>query len=628
MRSCPKSKVHRSVAERYISSVLSGKIVACQNVVLMCKRHRDDLKSGRKRGFFFDPIAGQHVIDFFAYVKHSKGKWAGQVCVLEPWQQAVLWILFGWMRADGKRRFRTALIEVARKNGKSFLLAVIGLYLMIADGEKGAEVYAASTKKEQSRILHSEAIRIVQKSPVLSKRISIVRDNLHIKKTATKFEPLGRDSDSLDGLNPHGAIVDELHAHRDSSIWDVLESAMGAREQPLLIGITTAGFNSASFCYDLVDYGEKVLKGLLTDDTFFPAIYTMDEGDRWDDEKVWVKANPNLNVSVSLEYLQEKALRARTIPSALTNFKTKHLNVWTNAESNWLNIERWKACAGEFSEELLYGRECFAGLDLSNTMDVTALIYIFPPVEGDPVYRVVPRFWMPEETISTKAADDMATYGGWRDRGYLFEIPGAVIDYEYIYRQIEQDMTRFTIKRVGYDRWGSHSVYLKLEGMGLETAQIGQGFVGMNNGMKELEKLIVSKRLAHANNPMMNWMIANTVAVSDAAGNIKPDKAKSGEKIDGVVALIMACDCVLAYMPKENPYATRGLRVFGGDSEDARRLAALDYLLNNDTLTFYEFLSAHSYTIWLDLIDKGYVGTEGDQIFLTGAGRAVLSEIQ
>ena len=536
------SAANHPVAEQYIDNVIAGTVVACRYVRLMCERHRRDLANGHERGIYFDVDAAAHVIDFFRFLRHSKGEWARKVIELEPWQQALLWILFGWYRADGTRRFRTSYVEVARKNGKSTLAAGVGLYLMIGDGEPGAEVYSAATKRDQARITHQEATRMVKASPALRKRVTCFRDNLHVRDTATKFEPLGRDADSMDGLNVYGAIVDELHAHKSDEVWGVLATATGSRRQSLMFGITTAGFNRNSFCFEQRDYALKVLEQVFDDDSFFGVVFTMDEGDDWSDERNWIKANPNLGVSVKLDDLQDKARRAREIGSALTHFLTKHLDIWTNAAEIWLNPDKWKACGGPVDELKLAGRPCYGGLDLSNTLDITAWILVFPPYGDDEFYSVLARFWVPEDTIRERSRNDNVHYNVWERAGLIEATPGEVIDYEFVYSQIDKDAQMYDLREIGFDRWGAAQVYLRAEKAGLAMVEVGQGFAGISPPMKELEKLIVGKRLRHGDNPVLSWMAHNLVAMRDPAGNIKPDKRKAREKIDGMVALIMALD--------------------------------------------------------------------------------------
>lgn len=553
-------------AEQYIDNVISGRQVACRWVRLMCERHRRDLATDQQRGLWFNVAAGRHALDFFCFLRHSKGEWAGKLIELQPWQQAVTWILMGWYRSDGTRRFRTGYLEVARKNGKSTWLAGIGLYMLIADGEPGAEVYSAATKKDQAKILHAESTRMVKASPFLRQRIRVFRDNLHIPNTASKFEPVGRDADSLDGLNVHAALVDELHAHRTSEVWDVLEAATGSRRQPLVFAITTAGFNQDSFCFQQRDYALKVLDGIVEDDSFFGVVFTLDDGDDWTDEQHWIKANPNLGVSVKIDDLRRKAIKARELPSALTNFLTKHLNRWTNAAELWIHPDKWRVCStGEIDEEGLRGRVCFGGLDLSNTLDLTALVWVFPPVAGDDWWTVLCRFFVPETAMYDRSRNDRVPYDAWTREGYITAIPGEVVDYDWVYDQIDRDAQKFDVQEIGFDRWGAASVYQQVEKRGITMVGIGQGFVSMSPPMKELAKFIVSKRINHGGNPVLAWCAHNLVASTDSAGLIKPDKRKSREKIDGMVALIMALDRATRHDPEgeKSIYETRGVLTVG-----------------------------------------------------------------
>ena len=538
------SWAQESPAETYITNVISGAQVACKWTRLACERHRRDLLHGHERGLWFDVEAGQHILDFARFCRHVKGRWAGEVVRLEPWQQALLWILFGWMRSNGTRRFRSSYWEMARKNGKSLVAAIIGLYGLVADGEGGAEIYSAATKREQAKQIFTPAWLMAKKSPALRKRLTCYRDNIQIRDTASKFEPLGRDSDTMDGTNPHFALVDELHAHRDDGIWGVLETGMRSREQPLMFGITTAGFNQASWCYEMRRYATQVLDGVVADDGFFCIIYTLDREDierpdGWKDQTLWIKANPNLEVSIDLEALQDAAVRAETMPTARSQFLTKNLSIWTNAGTQWIPAERWAMCGDDVDEEALIGRPCYGGLDLSSTLDLTALVWVFPPYGDDPLYRILPRFWAPEGAIVERMRQQKASYSTWHAAGYIEMIPGEVIDYEYIYRQVDEDAQRFDVREIAFDRWGASQLYVRLTAAGIVMVQMGQGTASMTAPMRELEKLIVAKMLAHGGNPVLAWNMHNLVAAGDGNG-IRPDKKLSVEKIDGAVALLMA----------------------------------------------------------------------------------------
>ncbi|MBS4062727.1 MAG: terminase large subunit [Bacteroidetes bacterium] len=562
-----KMKAVLHPAEQYAHDVVAGKIVACRWVRLACERHLHDLAHGHERGLWFDRDAAERVLRFKGILKHSKGKWAGQNLVLEPWQQFKTWAMFGWMNSDGTRRFRSAYIEVARKNGKSTDSAGDGLYLAFADGEAGAEVYSAATKRDQARIVHQEAIRMVRKNPLLKKYIRIYKDNLSIEQTASKYEPLGGDSDSLDGLNVHGAVVDELHAHKSRETLELLETATGSREQPLIIMITTAGMDRQSVCYEKHEYTRKVLEGWrddsYVDDSWFGIIYTLDEGDDWRDESVWVKSNPNLGVSKKWEDMRIKAKRAGEMAAALNNFLRRELNVWTQGEVKWMNMDSWRACGIENIPALelpekMKGQVAYAGLDLSSTDDITAWVMVFAGDDGE--YYVVCRFWIPEDNMSIRTRDQGVKYEEWVKAGFMEATPGNVIDYDWIFEQIEKDADMFDIDQGAFDRWGAARVVQVLENKGMTMLPFGQGYASMSPPMKELERLILAKKIKHGNNPVLTWMMDNVVARLDPAGNIKPDKSRSREKIDGVVALIMALDLALRHPEQKSVYESRGIR--------------------------------------------------------------------
>jgi phage terminase large subunit-like protein len=544
-------------AEQYARDVLEGKIVACKWVKLACERYFHDLEHGHERGLYFDRAAAERKIKFTSLLKHSKGQWAGEFFKPEPWQQFIDWNVFGWMRADGTRRFRALYEEVARKNGKSTHGATTGIYLAFADGEPGAEVYSAATKRDQARIVHSEAIRMVKKNRALRKHIKIYKDNLHMEASASKYEPLGADSDSIDGLNVHGVLGDEIHAWKSREMWEVLDTATGSRRQPLFVAITTAGMDRQSICFEKHEYTRKVLEGFkdgsFVDDTWFGIIFTIDEGDDWRDEACWIKANPNLGVSKKLDDLRMKAKRAEKMPASQNNFKRRELNIWVQGETKWMDMEAWRKCGGLIDAldlpDHLKDRTCYAGLDLSSTNDLTALALVFPDDQG--FYDVFLRFWLPEDVIETRTQEG-THYDQWVKEGYITKTDGNVIDYEWIFFALKEDLKNHRIERLAYDRWGASRVVQVLQNMGIEVVQFGQGFVSMNPPMKELERLVLAGQLRHGNNPVLTWMADNLVARMDPAGNIKPDKEKSKEKIDGMVTLIMALDLALRRDPAED----------------------------------------------------------------------------
>ncbi len=553
---------------QYALDVVDGKIVAGRLVRLACERHLRDLDTAWRRGLKFDVDAAQHAIDFFQFLRHSKGEWAGAVLELEPWQKFQVGSVFGWKKYDKDRnewlrRFRYAYNEVARKNGKSTESAGIGLYLMVADGEPGAEVYAAATKRDQAKIVWDEAARMVKASPALSKRIRVLpgKGNMHIPNTAAKFEPLGADADSMDGLNVHGAIIDELHAHRTREVWDVLETATGARRQPLIWAITTAGFDQAGICYELRSYAVEVLEGRIEDDSWFAYIATIDEGDDWQDERVWIKANPNLGVSVKLDDLREQAKKAKAIPAAQNSFLTKRLNVWTQQATRWIDLDLWDENAGIVVEERLAGRTCFGGLDLSSVNDLTAWVMVFPHEDDPETIDVLARFWCPEARLKASDNKYRDQYQAWARQGLLKVTPGDAIDYGAVKKQILEDAQRFRLVDLNIDRYfQAYQLGSELMEEGLTVIGFGMGFTSMAGPVKEFERLLLARKLRHGGNPILRWMAGNVAVKQDAAGNLKPDKASSQGKIDGIVALVMALDRAMRHtQTKQSVYEDRGV---------------------------------------------------------------------
>jgi len=366
----------------------------------------------------------------------------------------------------------------------------------------------------------------------------------------------------MDGLNVHGAIVDEVHAHKTRDTWDKLETATGSRRQPLTFAITTAGYDRQSLCFQLHEYAEKVLDGVVEDDSFFGIIYSLDEGDDWEDEQNWVKANPNLGVSKKLDDMRRKAARAREMPAALNAFLRLELDVWTHSETKWVNMEHWRACGDAVNAAGLRGRTCYGGLDLSSSIDIAAEVLVFPPqADGDP-YEVLCRFWIPEDSIEARVKRDRVPYDVWVRQGFLTATPGNVIDYGYILAQIDEDLQMYDLPEMAFDRWGATKIQVELADLGGPDfmVQFGQGFASMSPPMKELEKIILSHDLAHGNHPVLTWMADNVVALQDAAGNIKPDKERSREKIDGITALIMALDRAMRHEEHRSVYEKRGIK--------------------------------------------------------------------
>ncbi len=526
----------------YAEAVVASKLVTGKLVRLACERHLRDLQTARERGYVWSLDHALHALRWmFGNLKHSKGEWAGRAFELSPWQCFIVGSLFGWRRVvDGTRRFRTAHNEIARKNGKSTLAAGVGLYCMQSEQEPGAEIYCAATKKDQARIVFDEARNMVRQSPTLARRIKAYTSNLSDASLGAKMEPLGADSDTLDGLNAHCGIVDELHAHRNRMVWDLLETSMGARRQPLMFGITTAGSDRHSICWEQHTYADQVLSGVLEDDAFFAYIASLDEGDDWKDEALWTKGNPGLGVSVKIESLRRECEKAIALPGAQNTFKRLRLNVWTEQVTRWIDLDVWAKGGDPIDSASLRGRPCFAGLDLSATTDLSAWALLFPPMHPGERWKVRVRFFVPDENVRRRVERDRVPYDVWIRDGWIEATPGNVVDYAFIRARALEDAKLFDIQEAAYDRWNATQLVTELQDDGLTMVPFGQGFASMAAPCREFEKLIVGGELQHGGNPVLTWCAANVSASEDPAGNRKPDKSKSTGRIDGIVAMLMA----------------------------------------------------------------------------------------
>lgn len=550
-----KTKIHP--AEQYAQQVLAGEVMVCEFVTLAVKRYYNDLENALDKGWYFDRKAAIRAIGFIEKLKHTKGKWAGQRFKLESWQQFILWNIFGWMKADGTRRFRYVYVEIARKNGKTALSAGIGLYMLFADGEARPEVYSAATVKDQARICFSDAVEIVKKTD-LKNYLSPYRNSIVYELKSGMMKPLSSDYGTHDGLNPSCGIIDEFHAHKDSGMFDVIKSAFGARRQPLMFIITTAGFNKNGACYAYRSNVIKILQGINEDDSLFGIIYTLDSKEEWDNPKMWIKSNPNLGVSVFPEYLADQVNDAKNRPEAVRNVMTKNVNLWVDAEKTWILDDMWQKCIGTTDIKSLRGCQCWGGLDLSNVSDITAFVLLFHENEK---FQLLPFFWIPEEKMLEKIRKENINYDKWSSLGFVKVTAGNVLDYDFVKADILQIVEIYDLQSTAYDRWNASQTIIDLQNEGMECSPFGQGYGSMGAPTKEFEKMVLTEKIEHFGNPVLRWMMASTVVKTDPAGNIKPDKEKSSQKIDGIVASIMALGEWMTAQAEEdnNPYNQRGM---------------------------------------------------------------------
>lgn len=493
--------------------------------------------------YYFDRKEARRVIQFFErHLKHAKGSSAGQAFYLEPWQYKLLRRLFGWKsKATGSRKYKVLYVEIPRKNGKSTLGAGLALYLLDADREQGAEVISAAADADQAAIVFDTAKEMIANSELLSSRIVSYRRSMVCHESASSYKVISATPRTKHGINLHGFIVDELHAQENRELVDVLITSMAYRSQPLQIFFTTAGHDKNSICWEYHDYARKVQAGIIKDPTFLPVIYAADsEKDDWRDERTWAKANPNLGKTVRLDYLREQCEKAKEVPAYENTFKRLHLNIWTEQDSRWLPIEKWDACRIDYDESDLVGRHCYAGLDLASTEDITALTLIFPEPDGK--LKTLAYFWLPEDGLRRRAKIDRGMYDAWTKPNGPLEIikDRATIDQAVIRQKLISLREKFNIKEVAIDRWNASELANRLLDDGFNVIYFPMGIASMTAPSKRLNSLILNKELQENGNPILRWMAKNVAIESDAEGNIKPSKKKSKEKIDGIVALIMA----------------------------------------------------------------------------------------
>ena len=493
----------------------------------------------------YDKDAADYAVMFIESLCHTKGTWAGKPFELIDWQEQIIRDLFGILKPNGYRQFNTAYVEIPKKMGKSELAAAVALLLTCGDGEERAEVYGCAADRQQAAIVFDVAADMVRMCPALSRRVKILASQKRIiyKPTNSFYQVLSAEAYSKHGFNIHGVVFDELHTQPNRKLFDVMTKGSGdARMQPLYFLITTAGTDTHSICYETHQKAKDILEGRKIDPTFYPVIYGADESEDWTDPKVWRKANPSLGITVGIDKVRAACESARQNPGEENAFRQLRLNQWVKQAVRWMPMEKWDACAFAVNEDDLEGRVCYGGLDLSSTTDISAFVLVFPPTDEDDRYVVLPYFWIPEDSMDLRVRRDHVPYEVWERQGYLMTTEGNVVHYGYIEKFIERLGEKFNIREIAFDRWGAIQMVQNLEGMGFTVVPFGQGFKDMSPPTKELMKLVLEKRIAHGGHPVLRWMMDNIYIRTDPAGNIKADKERSTEKIDGAVATIMALD--------------------------------------------------------------------------------------
>jgi phage terminase large subunit-like protein len=516
-----------------------------------------------KADYYFDDAAADRAVGFFhKYLCHIEAPHAGKPFILEPWQRQIVEDVFGWKRIiDNTRKYRVVYLEVPRKNGKSSLGAGLALYLLSADREHGAQIVSAAADREQASLVFDTAKNMVKWSPKLSRLLECYRKSVVFVEYANSYKVLSADAASKHGKNLHGILFDELHAQPNRELVDVLKTSTGTRSQPLEIYMTTAGYDRTSICYEYHDYAKRVMNGLIVDEAFYPVIYAADVKDDWTDPKIWAKANPNLDVSIKLDYLARECEKAKNVPAYENTFRRLHLNQWTEQESRMISMHEWAKNEGTVNPEELEGMDCYGGLDLASTTDIAAFVLVFP-VGKD--LKILPRFYVPREAVARRQKRaELVNWAEWMAQGFLTPTDGDVIDYDFIRADILRLSQIYNIRKIAFDRWNATQLTTQLDGDGLALEPFGQGFRSLSAPTKELLKRITAKQFHHGGHPVLSWMAGNVQAEQDPEGNIKPSKKRSKEKIDGIVASVMGIGMlILDDSSSKSVYEERGLISF------------------------------------------------------------------
>lgn len=532
-----------AIAKEYMSGVLDGSVPACSFVKQAVQRQLNDLRRWGAEGgdYYFDEKEASRPCWFIENLTHTKGELAGRAIHLEPWQCFLLTTLFGWKAKAGNRRFRSAYVEVARGNGKSTLLSGIGLFCLCADHEPGAEVYSFATTREQAKIVFGDAQTMARGNRALQEAygLEVTAHALYVPATNSTFQAKSAEGSTLDGLNTHLAIIDELHAHKKRDVFDVVETSLGKRRNSLMVSITTAGVDRTGICYEQRTLVTKILSGSLQDESYFGIIYTLDPDDDWKSDEALAKANPNWGVSVRPEVIRALQAKAIATPSAENNFKTKHLDVWCNADVGWMDMKAWDACADESLDESDFdGEPCWLGLDLASTSDMTAKVKIFQrKIDGASHYYLFGDYWLPRTAIERGVNSQ---YQGWEYLGDLHVCEGPVTDFAEIRDSILEDCGRYSVQSVAYDPFQAVQLSKELSDDGVPMVLCKQTVANLSDPMKQFQALVLDHRLHFNGDPVLTWMVSNVVCHVDVKENIYPRKDAPENKIDGVVAGIMA----------------------------------------------------------------------------------------
>jgi len=513
----------------------------------------------------YDNEKASFVTMFIEQLKHTKAEWAGRPFKLLSWQNELIKTIFGVVDQNGFRQFRSCYVEIAKKQGKTMTAAAIALYLLIADGEFGAEIYSCAADRSQASLIYREAVAMIAQSPALSKRLKILESQKRIiyPEMNSFYQVLSSEGYSKHGINPHAVLFDETHVADREMFRVMTHGASDARRQPLNLFITTAGNNTNSIGYELHQKAIDIRDGRKIDPTFLPVIYAADENDDWTDPKVWKKANPSLGITVSKENLALACESAKQNPSEENSFRQLRLCQWVKQSVRWMPMQKWDTCAFMVDKDSLKNRICYGGLDLSSTLDITAFVLVFPPIDEEDKYHILPYFWIPEENMELRIKRDHVSYDVWHKQGFLQTTEGNVVHYGFIESFIENLGQKYNIREIAFDRWGAIQMTQNLENMGFTVVPFGQGYKDMSPPTKELMKLVLEEKIAHNGHPVLRWMMDNIFIKTDPAGNIKPDKEKSTERIDGAVATIMALDRTIRHQGDNNQsvYNERGLLI-------------------------------------------------------------------